>query len=189
MIGHPIARQFTTQQIELIRSLSFVKPKHIMGILREKAPNQPIIFRDIYNQQRAIRQQEIGQKSILEHLQELLDQHQYKHAFKQDQDGHIQFFQFAHPHGIQLANQYNRVYILDCTYKTNRFRMPLCHIVGMTPTNHTFSIALCFMQNKLTESYIWVLQTLFSWLSLPPNHQPILITNRDLALLAAINSI
>jgi hypothetical protein len=191
MIAYPIARQFTPQQDEIIRSLSHtnIKPPYIANILRDKTPGQPIIYQDIYNKRRAVRNKETGQKSILEYLRELLDSEGYKSKFKQDKDGRIEFFLFAHPLAIQLANKYNRVYVLDCTYKTNRFSMPLCHIVGITPSNNTFTIALCFMRNELEISYIWVLETLFNWLSLPPNYKPILITDRDLALLAAIDSI
>lgn len=35
--------------------------------------------------------------------------------------------------------------------------MPLFHIIGVSPSNSTFSIAFCFMQNEQEESYIWAL--------------------------------
>jgi hypothetical protein len=164
MIAHPTTRRFTQQQDEIIRSLSHtnIKPRYIANILRDKTLGQPIIYQDIYNKRRAVRNQDIGQKSILEYLQELLDLEGYKSRFEQDKDGRIEFFLFAHPLAIQLANKYNRVYVLDCTYKTNRFSMPLCHIVGITPSNNTFTIALYFMRNELEISYIWVLKTFFN---------------------------
>jgi hypothetical protein len=172
MIAHPTTRRFTQQQDEIIRSLSHtnIKPRYIANILRDKTLGQPIIYQDIYNKRRAVRNQDIGQKSILEYLQELLDLEGYKSRFEQDKDGRIEFFLFAHPRAIQLANIYNRVYVLDCIYKTNRFGMPLCHIVGMTLSNNTFTIVLCFMRNELEISYTWVLKTFFNWLSLHPDY-------------------
>jgi hypothetical protein len=72
--------------------------------------------------------------------------------------------------------------------KTNRYRMPLLHIIGVSPSNSTFSIAFCFMQNEQEESYAWALQAFFSFLD-PLPFQPVLCTDRDLALLAAIETI
>lgn len=95
---------------------------------------------------------------------------------------------FAHPESIRYANKYNRVFLLDCTYKTNRYNMPLLHIIGLSPSNLSYSIAFCFMQNEQEESYKWTLQTFFSWLD-PLRFHPVLCTDRDLALLGAIRAI
>ena len=45
------------------------------------------------------------------------------------------------------------------------------------------------MQNEQIESYKWVLQTFIDLLSIPLTHKPILVTDRDLALLGAIYSL
>ncbi|KAK8938518.1 hypothetical protein KSP39_PZI011074 [Platanthera zijinensis] len=46
---------------------------------------------------------------------------------------------FAHPTSIQLSNMFPDVFVMDCTYKTNRYRLPLLSIVGLTSTNMTFT--------------------------------------------------
>ena len=86
MIVYLVVRRFNPQQEEIIRSLSNTntKPRYIIGILRDQAPNQPIVYRDIYNKKADLRRKEIGQKSVLEYLQELLEQEGYKYWFKQD---------------------------------------------------------------------------------------------------------
>jgi histone-lysine N-methyltransferase SETD2 len=66
--------------------------------------------------------------------------------------------------------------------------MPLLHIIGLSPSNSSFSIAFCFMQNEQEESYKWTLKIFFSWLN-PLPFPPVLCTDRDLALLGAIKSI
>ena len=65
--------------------------------------------------------------------------------------------------------------------------MPLLHIIGVAPTNTSFSIAFCFMLNEQTESYQWALRSFFSFLKMPTD-PPVLCTDRDLALLSAIDS-
>ena len=191
MIGHPIARrrQFTEDQNQTIQYLSDVgsKPQHILGVIR-KDPHILIKPRDIYNIRAESRRKKLGNYTPLEFLRETLQNHDWRYAFKQDTEGHILFFMFAHPESIRFANQYNRVFLLDCTYKTNRYKMPLLHIIGLSPSNSSYSVAFCFMQNEQLESYKWTLQTFFSWLN-PLPFSPVLCTDRDLALLGAIKSI
>lgn len=45
------------------------------------------------------------------------------------------------------------------------------------------------MQNEQEESYIWCLETFFSWLRPTAHFHPVLCTDRDLALLNAIKAI
>jgi histone-lysine N-methyltransferase SETD2 len=66
--------------------------------------------------------------------------------------------------------------------------MPLLHIIGVSPSNSTFSIAFCFMQNEQEESYIWALRTFFLFIN-PLPFNLVLCTNRDLALLGVIKII
>ena len=40
-----------------------------------------------------------------------------------------------------MAAQFGSVLFMDCTYKTNRFGMPLPGIVGAANTNQTFIVA------------------------------------------------
>jgi hypothetical protein len=191
MIAHPIARrrQFTEAQTKTIQDLSDIgsKPQHILGLIR-KDPNILIKPRDIYNIRGESRRKKLGNYTPLEFLRETLQNNNWRYAFKQDTEGHILFFIFAHPESIRFANQYNRVFLLDCTYKTNRYKMPLLHIIGLSPSNSSYSIAFCFMQNEQEESYKWTLQTFFSWLD-PLPFSPVLCTDRDLTLLGAIKSI
>jgi hypothetical protein len=192
MIGHSLARrrQLTEDQKNTIEHLSDIgsKPRHIISLLRAEQPTTLIKPYDLYNIRDEMRRKKLGNYTPLEFLRETLQNNNWRYAFKQDTEGHILFFMFAHPKSIEYANQYNRVFLLDCTYKTNRYKMPLLHIIGLSPSNSSFSIAFCFMQNEQEESYKWTLQTFFSWLNHSP-FPPVLCTDRDLALLGAIKSI
>lgn len=61
--------------------------------------------------------------------------------------------------------------------------MPLLHIIGVSPSNTTFSIALCFMQTEQEELYKWALKTFLLWLDPLTSQLPVLCTDRYLALL------
>jgi hypothetical protein len=192
IIAHPIARrrQFTKDQNQTIQHLSDSgsTPQQIISLIRKDKPNTLVKHYNLYNIRANIRRQKLGNYTPLEFLRETLQKNNWRYAFKQDTEGHILFFMFAHPKSIEYANQYNRVFLLDCTYKTNRYKMPLLYIIGLSPSNSLFSIAFCFMQNEQEESYKWTLQTFFSWLN-PLPFPPVLCTDRDLALLGAIKAI
>jgi hypothetical protein len=170
MIGHSLARrrQLTEDQINTIKHLSDSgsKPRQIINLLRAEQPTTLIKPKDCYNIRDELRRKKLGNYTPLEFLRETLQNDNWRYAFKQDTEGYILFFMFAYPELIRYANQYNRAFLLDCTYKTNRYKMPLLYIIGLSLSNSLYSIAFCFMQNEQEESYRWTLQTFFSWLDL-----------------------
>jgi hypothetical protein len=58
-----------------------------------------------------------------------------------------------HPTAIDLWKKNPDVLLLDCTYKTNRFNMPLLNICGITGNNKTPQFTLCFLSSELEEDY------------------------------------
>lgn len=189
LAAHPQARKFTTDQRAEIGRLSSmgIRPQTIEAVLREADMSACFTRRDIYNARMAERLQRLGGRSPVEYLvQQLRNEESWLHAMQTDDMGHIRFLMFAHQKSIDYANHYNRVFLLDCTYKTNRYRMPLLHIVGVSRTNQSFSVAFCFMENEEVESYCWALSTFFSFIK-RPNPPSVLCTDRDWALLSAID--
>jgi hypothetical protein len=49
--------------------------------------------------------------------------------------------------------------MMDATYKTNRFKMPLLHFVGVTSMDTNFSAAFCFLPGETAEDYLWAIQS------------------------------
>jgi len=118
---------------------------------------------------------------------------EWLHRMELTEESRVKFLFWAHRKSVEYANKFNRVFLFDCTYKTNRYGRPLLHIVGMTPTNDSFSIAFCILPDEKAESYEWALATFFSFLDQPWNEPtaaesdpPVLCTDRDLALLKVL---
>ena len=61
----------------------------------------------------------------------------------------------------------------DCTYKTNRFGMPLLHFLGITSVNKHFSAAYCVMPDELEESYQWAAEQLDEYIYEPIDCTPL----------------
>ncbi|XP_028106138.1 uncharacterized protein LOC114305252 [Camellia sinensis] len=53
---------------------------------------------------------------------------------------------WARPVSSDLLRSFPKVLIMDCTYKTNRYRLPLLEIVGVTSTDMSFSVAFAYLQ-------------------------------------------
>ena len=59
---------------------------------------------------------------------------------------------------ITACFRLSRVFLVDATYKTNRLRLPLLHIVGVTAANNSYTFAYCFMRNEPEGDYIRAMQ-------------------------------
>ena len=75
-------------------------------------------------------------------------------------DGNVTHLFFASPASIELWKHYPKVLLMDCTYKTNRFNMPLLNIMGSTGLNTSFFIGFAFLSGEMDEDYIWALNAL-----------------------------
>ncbi|KAI9917832.1 hypothetical protein PsorP6_012944 [Peronosclerospora sorghi] len=59
---------------------------------------------------------------------------------------------------VALAKCLSSVVLLDKTYKTNRFRMPLFHVIGRTGLNTSFSVCFIFLSGEEIGDYKWALK-------------------------------
>jgi hypothetical protein len=108
-------------------------------------------------------------------------------AYLVDANDEVTHLFWAHPKSIKLAQRFTHSLVMDSTYKTNRFRMPMLHVVGMTSFNTSFTVAIVFMKSETAASYEWALQQLMPIFA--NRNQPACITtDRELALINAIAS-
>ena len=66
------------------------------------------------------------------------------------------------PSAKEICSKYSAgsVWLIDATYKTSRYGLPLLYIVGVSATSCTFTFAHCFMQNENVVDYLWALRHL-----------------------------
>ncbi|XP_058776182.1 uncharacterized protein LOC131650494 [Vicia villosa] len=74
---------------------------------------------------------------------------------KKDESEVVRDIFWAHPESVKLLNMFPIVLIMDCTYKTNKYRQQLFEIVGMTSTKSTFAVAFAYMESEQTETFCW----------------------------------
>jgi hypothetical protein len=88
---------------------------------------------------------------------------------------------------VRYLNENPDIIILDCTYKTNKFGMPMLDILGVDGLDQGFTVGVCFMDKESEFDYLWAithLRSLFRegiWPS-------VIATDCDEALMSAIES-
>ncbi|KAJ5251594.1 hypothetical protein N7489_002004 [Penicillium chrysogenum] len=79
---------------------------------------------------------------------------------------------------------------MDCTYKTNRYGLPLLDIVGFAATGSTYYLGFAFIKDEKDDSYEVVLNCLaevYESLGLDPPRT--ILTDKEQALMNAIETI
>lgn len=131
----------------------------IRRMIKFPAGSDPLV-RDIHNAVYRQKTSWLNGRTPIQGLFDLIVENQWAYRTTTARDGTLQSLFMASPGGIQLARRFPTVIGLDCTYKTNRFNLPLLHIVGTTNTHKTFTVALCFMHSEVKSAYVWALEQL-----------------------------
>ncbi|KAL5194235.1 PKS-NRPS hybrid synthetase [Glycine soja] len=164
LVGHPYVGRLTNDKKNIIADMikSNVKLRNILLTLKEHNANSCITIKQIYNARSAYRSLIRGDDTEMQHLMRLLE------------------------HAVKLCNVCHLVFLIDSTYKTNRYRLPLLDFVGVTPTRMTFSVGFAYLEGERVNNLVRALEQ-FRGLFLRNNCLPIVIViDRDLALMNAL---
>jgi hypothetical protein len=71
----------------------------------------------------------------------------------------IYFYIFYRFHE-RLFRANSEILIFDLTYRTNRYKMPLVNIVGITSCNKSFFVGSAFLPSEKVLDYEWVFETI-----------------------------
>ncbi|KAH1240868.1 PKS-NRPS hybrid synthetase [Glycine max] len=110
----------------------------------------------------------------------------YIHWHRVKNDNVVRDLFWSHPDAVKLTNYCNLVFLIDNTYKTNRYKLSLLDIVGVTPTGMTFSADFSYLEGECLNNFVWDLER-FRGLFMRADALPeIIVTDRDLSLMNAI---
>lgn len=168
--SHPKPRRYFMDQPEIMADIrgqaaSHQKPDKILTFLEKKYgvdPNNPIIgHKDIYNALQLIRDNELGNRTPIQALNVALNNSEkWFCRSKLDRKGRVEYLYFVNKSSKETLAANGEVLILDCTYKTNRYRMPLAIMTGVTDLNTSFYASLCFLKGEDLEDYEWLIQSI-----------------------------
>ena len=167
-----------------------IGPKEIASTISQTYPSQVWRIQDIYNLRRQLKAELLQGSSPTEAMLEKLYLSRYEYNYNLDENGKITLLFFAHPKLLQLLQQYSKVLLMDCTYKTNRFNMLLLDILGSTGLGKTFYVAFIFLSGETEEDYHAGLKMLGDIIKRREIESPkVIVTDQDLGLIKAVDTV
>ncbi|XP_038693791.1 uncharacterized protein LOC119991519 [Tripterygium wilfordii] len=163
MEGDPYAGQLSAIENEILVDMSknYVKPRNILNSLKNRDPDNASTIDTIYNARKKIRAAEKADRSEMQVLMSFLHESGYIFYHRTNAlTNELEDLFFAHPGSLELLRAFPHVLLMDATYKTNGFRMPLLKIVGVASTNLTYCMAFVYFSGEKEDNYTWALRCL-----------------------------
>ncbi|KAL5176803.1 Protein FAR1-RELATED SEQUENCE 5 [Glycine soja] len=185
LVGHPYVGRLTKDEKIIIADMtkSMVKSKNILLTLKEHNVNSCTTIKQIYNARSAYYSSIRGSDTEMQHLMKLLERDQCIHWYRLKDEDVVRDIFWCHPDAVKLCNTCNLVFLIDSTYKTNRYRLPLLDFVGVTPTGMTFDVGFAYLEGERANNVVWASEQ-FRGIFIRHDSLPrVIVTDRDLALM------
>ena len=149
--AHPVHRQLShTPQLEALSNAGLA-PKEVQTLVRQSG--SLATRQDIYNRIAEVRRDSRQGQSPIHALANQLEQEGFWSRIQFASDNHVTAVLFAHPDSLTYLRAYPEILLLDCTYKTNKYGMPLLDMIGVDATGRSFCIAFAFLSGETEEDY------------------------------------
>jgi hypothetical protein len=145
--------------------------RHTYTIYEIERPKIYITIRDLYNARDKLKREKIGNRSLIYVLIEVLsffnDKNEATNKFSTDYltkfgEKRNPFIYLFVLHGLHkklfMANP--KILILDLIYRTNRYKIPLVNIIGITPYNKSFWAGSAFISSEKILNFEYVFKTI-----------------------------
>ncbi|XP_073224785.1 protein FAR-RED IMPAIRED RESPONSE 1-like [Cicer arietinum] len=124
----------------------------------------------------------------MQHLLTLMERDKYVYRYtKVEGSDELRDIFWAHLDAITLVNNFHIILIMDSTYKTCRYQMPLLEIIGVTSTEMTFCVGFAYLQFERVDNFTCALQMVKEQIT--SGEVEVIVTDRDLALMNAIENV
>jgi hypothetical protein len=187
--AHNVYRKRTQGQKDTIKLMTHAgaRPMQIMSALQREDPETLVSATDIRNERKALREKHLDGRSPIETLLDDLSTPDWIFSVKKDAENRIQCLFLAHQKQIKLLHANPDVLLMDCTYRTNRYKLPLLHILGCTNLQTFFSAGFCFLSSETEMDYYWAVSTFLIKTATPLPR--IFMSDQELALKRAVYSL
>ena len=98
----------------------------------------PFLPRDIYNLYAQFKRERLQGLAVTDALIKHLEQNNIRFTIKPDEDNRTRHLFIVHPESLKLGCENPDIAITDCTYQTNKFNLPLLHMIGTYLINRSF---------------------------------------------------
>ncbi|XP_058742340.1 protein FAR1-RELATED SEQUENCE 5-like [Vicia villosa] len=163
LVGHDILGRLKDDERKFVNDMTEynMTPRYVVSALKDKDPKNLTSITQIYRARATYRLGKRGAMTEMQMLLSLIHQEKYMCWSRNKENSYIVADIFwTHPDSVKLLNMFPQVLIFDCTYKINRYRLPLLEIVGVTSTKLTFSVAFAYLEHEREKNFTWALQKL-----------------------------
>ncbi|PCG88148.1 Hypothetical protein PENO1_111880 [Penicillium occitanis (nom. inval.)] len=183
---HRVHRRLPDEEANVIADLTTagVPPREIRTYIRQTS-NALATQQDVYNLAASTRRKLVQGQSSIQALVNQLNDEDFWSRVQVDAANRLTAIFFAHPDSVTYLQQNPDILILDCTYKTNKYGLPLLDMIGVDCCQRSFCIAFAFLSNEVEEQYMWALTQLKSLYqdALPS----VILTDRCVAAMNAVD--
>ncbi|KAJ1409126.1 MULE transposase domain [Sesbania bispinosa] len=150
LVGHAHVGRLNADELSLLNDMTktMVKPRNILLTLKDHNKDNVTTIKQIYNALQAFRTSLRGPRTELQNLMKLMERDNYAYCHRRHEDSNVvRDIVWTHSDAMKLLNIFHIVLIIDTMYKTNKYRLPLLEVVGVTSTELTFSVAFAYMED------------------------------------------
>ncbi len=145
--AHPTLRRLGSAHQQLVASLTNVgvPPRQIAAELKQSstAPTAIPIPQDLYNMRHQITLQQLDGHTPIQLLLANFASDDFVSEHMLDADNRVTHLFFASRQSLDLYHRYPEVLLLDCTYKTNKYGLPLLKIRDLIEKQcHTYRVTI-----------------------------------------------
>ncbi|OAQ59789.1 mutator-like element transposase [Purpureocillium lilacinum] len=188
--AHPSLHALSASDEATISDLTqaSIAPRDISTYLRQNSSSGGVATQqDIYNCIAKSKRALCEGQSTIQDLANELDGQGFWSRIQLDQARRVTAVLLAHPESLAYLQAYPELLILDCTYKTNKYKMPLLDMIGVDAYQRSFCIAFAFLSGEAEEDFIWALDRLRSMYDMCGASYPsVVLTDRCLACMNAV---
>ena len=193
--SHPSLRKLTMTNDIMTSIDSQLKaqttPGQVLTSLRLDDNNCILHKKDIYNARQSLRRKTLGPLSPMQYLLQNLERDNWFFQYRATElSNEVTHLFFVEKHTVEILKKNSEVLLMDCTYKTNKYKLPLLVIVGHTCLGTTFYVGFAFVAKKQKEDFVWVLTALKNYFIQKEITIPeVFVTDRDMGLIRTISDV
>ncbi|GAU13438.1 hypothetical protein TSUD_127340 [Trifolium subterraneum] len=189
--GHKYVEQLRPDEKELMRELTenMALSRNSISNLKNGRQLTATTIKHIYNARYRLKKFSRGPRTEMQQLIKCLLEgiYLYTHGVLPDTEM-LSDILWAPPDSVKLFHTFLTMLIMDLTYKTNKYRLPLVEFFGSTSIGNTYVVAFVFLTSEKEENFVWALQSVHNLLRCKEDVK-VIVTDRDPTLMKAVNTI
>ncbi|KAE9042983.1 hypothetical protein PR001_g5984 [Phytophthora rubi] len=182
----------TTQSVQALveaQTAAGVSVASIRATLIQANHDSFVIPKDIANTRSAVRSHELSTNTAMEALFADLSKRGFLYRYETNQETQeLRYLFWAHPSTAALYRRHYDVLVVDCTYKTNKFKVPLFNIISVTGFNTVLPVAQCWLPGETEGDYVWALNMMrLFWIEKNVDLPGVVLSDREQACMNAVD--